>query len=554
MKLKKVMSVIFGVLIFGFILTLIATGLIFGFEEVPPVFAAFHLIALLYAVLLFSFFILLEKFIWILLPKKANKTYENNRSRYKSIVLICFMLFFLGSWAINHYCFDYKINLINILGTFGIAVFALSLGSLFLRPSQGKKIVLSCSGLILLVSILLPFVSLNNHATNNLSSEKALAAFPYAKWIPAGDSIDKIGVIRHNPQKSFKGINIYSSHKSSTAYLLDMTGEVLHAWTAQTDNNQECRLGHIELCKNGDLLGNVPGKKWMVRLDWNSNLKWIREIPSHHDIDMDESGDIYTLTGDFEVVLAGFLPLPIGNEYITILSPNGTVKKKISLYEILKNEIPSDRIQKIIRWLISPKDFVRRLEKVLTPPIDIFDEIHDIFHSNTVEIINKDINSIFKKGNALFCVKHLNLIGVIDLEKERLVWKWGKNDLDWPHHPTLLKNGNILIFDNGTQRKYSRIIELNPHTEEIEWQYVAKLPQSFFSAGMGANQRLPNENTLITESDKGHVFEVTKDGEIVWEFYNPEIKKRRKKRASIYRMMRITDPENYPYLQNLEKN
>ncbi len=34
-------------------------------------------------------------------------------------------------------------------------------------------------------------------------------------------------------------------------------------------------------------------------------------------------------------------------------------------------------------------------------------------------------------------------------------------------------------------------------------------------------QRLPNGNTLITESSGGRIFEVTRDGEIVWEFFNP---------------------------------
>ncbi len=34
-------------------------------------------------------------------------------------------------------------------------------------------------------------------------------------------------------------------------------------------------------------------------------------------------------------------------------------------------------------------------------------------------------------------------------------------------------------------------------------------------------QRLPNGNTLITGSSGGRIFEVTRDGEIVWEFFNP---------------------------------
>jgi hypothetical protein len=32
---------------------------------------------------------------------------------------------------------------------------------------------------------------------------------------------------------------------------------------------------------------------------------------------------------------------------------------------------------------------------------------------------------------------------------------------------------------------------------------------------------LPNGNVLVTESDNGRAFELSGDGEIVWEFYNP---------------------------------
>ena len=37
----------------------------------------------------------------------------------------------------------------------------------------------------------------------------------------------------------------------------------------------------------------------------------------------------------------------------------------------------------------------------------------------------------------------------------------------------------------------------------------------------GTTKRLPNGNTLITESNNGRAFEVTPAGEIVWEFFNP---------------------------------
>ena len=37
----------------------------------------------------------------------------------------------------------------------------------------------------------------------------------------------------------------------------------------------------------------------------------------------------------------------------------------------------------------------------------------------------------------------------------------------------------------------------------------------------GSNQRLPNGNTLIANSDPGEIFEVTPEGEKVWEFRTP---------------------------------
>ena len=59
---------------------------------------------------------------------------------------------------------------------------------------------------------------------------------------------------------------------------------------------------------------------------------------------------------------------------------------------------------------------------------------------------------------------------------------------------------------------------------------------------------MPNGNTLITDSNNGRVFEVTKNGEVVWEFYNIDTDTNGK-RSKIYRMMRITNLDNLPKLE-----
>jgi hypothetical protein len=51
-------------------------------------------------------------------------------------------------------------------------------------------------------------------------------------------------------------------------------------------------------------------------------------------------------------------------------------------------------------------------------------------------------------------------------------------------------------------------------------------------------QRLPNGNTLITESDRGYVHEVTPEKETVWRFANPDVNEEGK-RMAIWRMTRF---------------
>ena len=81
-----------------------------------------------------------------------------------------------------------------------------------------------------------------------------------------------------------------------------------------------------------------------------------------------------------------------------------------------------------------------------------------------------------------------------------------------PHDASVLKNGHILIFDNGLGRGWSRVIELDPLARRIVWEYKAPTPTDFYTATRGGCQRLPNGNTLITDSEAGRVFEVTPDG------------------------------------------
>jgi len=141
---------------------------------------------------------------------------------------------------------------------------------------------------------------------------------------------------------------------------------------------------------------------------------------------------------------------------------------------------------------------------------------------------------------------------ILDRETRGIVWKCIAGDvrdsLEGQHAPTMLPNGRILIFDNGRYRGWSRVIEIDPLTLKIMWEYRA---EGFYTLSQGYAQRLPNGNTLVTESERGHVFELTREKKIVWEYYHPEKQDASNsqhpesfgRRQWIYRMTR--SPEGY---------
>ncbi|MDP6762636.1 MAG: aryl-sulfate sulfotransferase [Planctomycetota bacterium] len=98
----------------------------------------------------------------------------------------------------------------------------------------------------------------------------------------------------------------------------------------------------------------------------------------------------------------------------------------------------------------------------------------------------------------------------------------------------------LTIFNNGEGRpdgQYSTVEEIElPYDAkrgflleeggafgptEPAWTYAAPGRESFFSAFISGAQRLLNGNTLVCSGARGRVFEVTAEGEIVWEYLNP---------------------------------
>lgn len=334
------------------------------------------------------------------------------------------------------------------------------------------------------------------------------------------------GVTRLVAERVQPGATLYTSGEPSVAYLVAPDGEVLHRWhrnfsqiwtkdspiaNPQPDDHVYFRAA--KMFPNGDLLvviegnGDTPYGYAIAKLDRNSNLLWVNYLRAHHDVTVGADGRIYVLAhsiarkrppGTHQIADAWL------KDYLVVLSPNGRELARLSLADLL---------------LSSP--YTRLIDTVTASATS------DPLHANAVQLISPAAAAklpFARAGNLLVSFRELNAIGVVDVERRKLVWATRGPWLG-QHYPVALDNGNLLLFDNlGNYRNEngaSRVIEFQPETMAIAWSYAGTPEAPFGSDIRGDQQRLANGNTLITESDTGRILEVTADGSLVWEFRNP---------------------------------
>jgi hypothetical protein len=358
----------------------------------------------------------------------------------------------------------------------------------------------------------------------------------YVSW-DSGIDPNLQGVTLNDPERASPGYNLYTDDHSK-AFLIDMKGTRVHTWTLPS-GKKWCE--YAELLPNGDLI-SVCVEQSLTLLDWSSKVKWHHYMRVHHDVATLPDGG-FLVPFSAQTPHAGRI---VSFDGIATISSSGDLKSKWWIFEDLGS----------FQRLHPPSELDNEKITAGRPLVRGAPPVLDYYHLNTVEVLpdtplgRKDPR--FKAGNLLICLRNANLILVLDAGDHSIQWHWGGGELQLPHMPTMLENGHILVFDNGAERRASRVLEIDPPTGEILWKYEGNPPASFFSKTRGSNQRLPNGNTLICEADRGHAFEVTRDGETVWEYWNPVLLGNRRKR--IYRFMRYPPSLVEPLLQGQERS
>lgn len=351
---------------------------------------------------------------------------------------------------------------------------------------------------------------------------ETLESIGYVDSMPA-DNTSLRGVVKRDGD-AYRGWNLLSSRHRASAELVDMDGVVQHRW----EEPGGVAWMHVELLPNGDLLA-LAKDHYLVRLDHDSNVVWRLKHRVHHDFAVLPDGRILALARRLRRKTYGGIQLPILEDVLIWVREDGKIQKGRSLFSLVKNLIPSERIQSLI-------DAVQRGE---TPFSQLAwpEYLGDVTHTNSVKVLHRDIPGVAPAGSLLFSFRELSRIAITDANATEVLWVWGRGELEEQHHATQLTNGNLMVFDNGVHRERSRVLEIRPARREIVWWYTHS---SLFTRLRGSAQRLPNGNVLITESDSGHVIEVTRAGALVWEFWNPYLRDVRgqTERDSIYRLLR----------------
>jgi uncharacterized protein (UPF0248 family) len=333
-----------------------------------------------------------------------------------------------------------------------------------------------------------------------------------------------VGLRACEPERASPGFTLFAPHfvQNRNAYLVDLQGEVVHTWNLPYPPGLSGYLTERgTLFYNGrtseeSFLSRFPFKGGVVlEADWNGKVLWEVRHPDHH------HHGILLRNGNVLLHCMGQVPDGIarrvqgGVAESNVLSgqyaprPEADAGKMYSDY--LAEVTPAGRT--VWEW---------RTWEHLDP---VADGITEVQAPRTLWAQGNSVQEL-PDGDILASYRPTSTVIRISRKTGKIMWKLGSPTVAGQHAPTLLENGNVLIFDNGPHRlddavPYSRVIEINPATNEIVWKYQDKPTWNFFSPRMGYAQRLPNGNTLITESSFGRVFEVTKEGEIVWEYVNP---------------------------------
>ncbi len=303
------------------------------------------------------------------------------------------------------------------------------------------------------------------------------------------------------------GYVLYSPYAGEGFVLVDRKGRVVHEWPVG---------GPVKLARplpEGRLLF-ARMREGVYEVDREGNVLWSFRCRQHHDFFREPNGNTLVLCHE----------LAFNAEVY-----RGTIDKNDVIVEV-------DREGRVV-WEWHADQHAGEMAELTG--IKFPRDHEDWAHTNTIEVLPQtplgERDSRFEAGNILFSCRNLDLIGVIERPSGRVVWAWGPGEVEGQHAPVMLPEGRILLFDNGWRRGRSRVLELDPLTGEIVWEFW--LPDHAFAPALSSAYPLPGGRLLVCAGNPGIIMVVSREGEILWEFHNRLEGRREDWRVAVYRAL-----------------
>jgi hypothetical protein len=316
-------------------------------------------------------------------------------------------------------------------------------------------------------------------------------------------------VTTHEPERSYGGYNLRVSQDPPGAVLMDMEGNTLHEWTCRLEDafpgadvpTEPLASGYCSaarLLPDGSVLVIFEGVG-LAKLSKASRVLWTHSGGEHGDLAVSEEGAIYVLGSKWNRVNWVNQKESILEDYLLVLDERGDVTASFSLL----NAIWDSEYSNMIRASHMERD-------------------GHVLRASALDVLDgsqSDRIPSFTKGSVLVSLSRIDTIVSVDPLSESVTWALFGMWLEQVD-AALMPDGDVLLLEGPDG--VSRAIEFDPVTTEIEWEFERGAARSSGTRWSGSCQRLPNGNTLISESALGRAYEVTPDGEIVWEYASPE--------------------------------
>ena len=356
-----------------------------------------------------------------------------------------------------------------------------------------------------------------------------------------------VGLIAYDAARSCGGYTLIAPQTGGgRVYLIDMHGIVQHEWAMPVRPGR-----HAVLLPNGNLGYNgnhrhsaeryAPWSMWhggdFYEVTPAGDIVWRYEDPAHHH-DAQWLPNGHLLYAACEPVPASFAARVPGGAGACSVRSTGVIRPMPGV------QIPSGaqaaRCENVARSAhpvdnepIMYADVIREVDRGgqivwewracehLTPEHFPIAPGFGRYHWPLVNGLG-----VMANGDVLMSLRTTSGIIAVDRRTGGITMHIPPAIVSHQHAPVALANGHILTFDNGNFRAgahvpFSRVLEIDPATNEVVWSYADPVVNMFYSPFMGNAQRLPNGNTHITESATGRLFEVTAAGEVVWEYVIP---------------------------------